>query len=163
MRVIATLIIIVSFIYSCTKDVGALPAGPVFNDSTLFVLASSPSGKFTWKNSTNDSVFTSAAAHSSVPYKLLMNKKAKDVCTDNGKLPVNAIFPDSSMLVKQIYNAGQTQINQYVVMYKLNGNWKWAKYSPGGSTIFSINQDASVCIGCHTSTRDRAWTFDSHP
>jgi len=159
--IIVSVFLISAVLWSCTKDVGSLPVA-VFDDAALFTLVKNDSGKVTWKNAVNDSLFTSGSEHGSKQYKLRMNAVANAACTDAGKLPTGGVFPNSSLLVKQLYASPGGAVESYAVMYKKDGAWLWAKYGVTGNVIFSFNENPAVCTGCHTSNRDKAWTFDSH-
>jgi hypothetical protein len=150
-------------IYSCTKDKGALPTTPL-TDELLLSWAKDTTGKFLYTSGSGSIMFTSDNIHGARPYKLRMNKKAFDACTSGGKLPTGATFPDSSMLVKELRNTGTDNvIDQFAILYKHNGNWKWVEYKPDGTMQQKIADDASFCTSCHISNRDNVFTFDVHP
>lgn len=159
--IIVSVFLISAVLWSCTKDVGSLPVA-VFDDTALYNLVKVDSGKTTWKNAANDSLFTSGAEHGSKQYKLRMNAKAKAACTDAGKLPTGGVFPDSSLLVKQLYATPGGAVEKYAVLYKKSGAWLWAEYGVSGNVVHSFNASSATCTGCHTSNRDKTWTFDSH-
>lgn len=149
-------------LYACTKDVGSLPKTPPLTDSLLFTYVKDSASQTPYLNSTNQSTFTSDAAHGSKLYKLMVNTKARNAMTDGGKLPVNGVFPDSSLMVKKLYNA-LSQVDFYAVMYKKDGAWKWAEFNAVGTVVKSINSNSDNCISCHASDRDRVNTFVVHP
>ncbi len=159
--IIISALLICSLLWACTKDVGSLPI-TVFDDAALVALVKNDSGKVTWKNAANDSLFTSGSEHGSKQYKLRMNPTASAACTDAGKLPTGGVFPNSSLIVKQLYSAPGGSVESYAVMYKKDGAWLWAKYGVTGNVIHSFTANSSVCTSCHTSNRDLTWTFDSH-
>jgi hypothetical protein len=151
-----------SIFWACTKDVGSLPI-TIFNDESLVALVKNDSGKVSWKNAANDSIFTSDAAHGTKQYKLRLNAIASAACTDAGKLPTGGVFPNSSIIVKQLYSTIGGSIESYAVMYKKDGAWLWAKYGASGNVIHSFNTNSSSCTSCHASDKDYTWTFDIHP
>jgi hypothetical protein len=159
--IIISALLVCSLLWACTKDVGTLPI-IVFDDAALVALVKNDSGKVTWKNAANDSLFTSGAEHGSKQYKLRMNAIASAACTDAGKLPTGGVFPDASLLVKQLYAAPGGAVEKYAVLYKKNGAWLWAEYGVGGNVVHGFNESSATCTGCHTSNRDKTWTFDSH-
>lgn len=159
--IIVSVFLVSAVLWSCTKDVGSLPV-TVFDDAALYNLVKVDSGKTTWKNAANDSLFTSGAEHGSKQYKLRMNAWAKAACTDAGKLPTGGVFPDSSLLVKQLYTTPGGAVEKYAVLYKKSGAWLWAEYGVSGNVVKSFNSSSATCTGCHTSNRDQTWTFDSH-
>ncbi|MCD6065569.1 MAG: Cytochrome [Bacteroidetes bacterium] len=156
----------VILLYACTKDVGILPQAAQMTDSTLFAMVTTTTTQYSYKATNGDSVFTSNSfgGHTG-QYSLRINKKAFDAMTAAGKLPDNGTFPDSSLLVKKMYTSFPSQVDQYAVMYKENGAWRWAKYGAGGNVIQSFKSASeSDCIGCHAAnTKDRVQTFGEHP
>ncbi|MDP2386399.1 MAG: cytochrome P460 family protein [Bacteroidota bacterium] len=148
--------------YACTKDVGILPQAPPLTDSLLFTYVKDSANQTPYLSTTSQSTFTSDAAHGSKLYKLMVNTKARNSMTDGGKLPVNGSFPDSSLMVKKLYNTSN-QVDFYAVMYKKDGAWKWAEFNASGTVVKSINSNSDNCISCHASDRDRVNTFVVHP
>ncbi len=149
-------------LYACTKDVGMLPQAPPLTDSLLFTYLKDSASQTAYLNSTSQSTFTSDAAHGSKLYKMMVNAKARNSMTDGGKLPVNGTFPDSSLVVKKLYNTS-SQVDFYAVMYKKDGAWKWAEFNANGTVVKSINSNSDNCTGCHGSDRDMIRTFGAHP
>ena len=152
---------ILFFFWACTKDVGSLST-KIFDDETLVALIKNGTEKVTWKNATNDSLFTSGSEHGSKQYKLKLNLVASAACTDAGKLPSGGVFPNTSLLVKELYSNSGGSVESYAVMYKEDGVWLWAKYGVNGNVIHGFTTNSAICTGCHTSNRDKTWTFDVH-
>lgn len=73
---------------------------------------------------------------------------------ENGTLPSGSVFPDGSVIFKQIIMGGQTVL--YAVILKDSRNplaangWLWAEYKPDGTTAISLTRQGSGCIGCHS-------------
>ena len=71
----------------------------------------------------------------------------------SGRLPQGSTFPDGSLIVKEIRQAGVTSL--FAVMYRDRQNpvsgqgWLWAEYAPDGSVVASIQGRGSGCVGCH--------------
>ncbi|HEY1039173.1 MAG TPA: hypothetical protein VGF30_07195 [Bacteroidia bacterium] len=153
--------------YACTKDVGMLPQAATLSDSLLFSMASKTTNQYCYKAANNvDSAWVSIAGsdHPSEKFVLRINKKAKDAMTDNGKLPNNGVYPDSSLLVKKFYSTFPGTVSQYAVMFKDNGSWRWAKYGANGEVLQSFKASSSNCTNCHAvNTRDRVQIFDVNP
>lgn len=84
-----------------------------------------------------------------------------------GKVRPGAIFPDSSLIVKELITGGT--LSRYAVMMKMRGSeragggWLWAYYGPSGSTQISITDRGGACVGCHTKGIDLTRMNDSHP
>jgi hypothetical protein len=77
-------------------------------------------------------------------------------------LPAGSMFPDSSIIFKQIIGQGETIL--YAIMYKERNNpragnsWLWAELEPGGGVLFSITRAGSGCTSCHSL--ERGWQND---
>lgn len=159
-----SLIIIV--IASCTKDKGEIETTGITTDAKLFAYMKSQTFSYYKDDNVNKIVSTSGAHTAS--YFLKFNAKAKAALGGDGKLPIGASFPDSSLIVKELFNgAGLPTFN--AIMMKLStspfakNGWLWAELYPDGSVVHSITKDASSCVGCHTGGRDFLHSFDAHP
>jgi hypothetical protein len=84
--------------------------------------------------------------------RVRMNPAAFSILQD-GRLPTGAMFPDGSILLKEIISGGTTTL--YAMIYKDRTNplaasgWLWAEYQPGGTVVFSISERGSGCVSCH--------------
>ena len=166
-HIITITLIVCALFYACTKDIGSLPKVEL-TDELLFTMVKNTTGQYCYKAANNDTTFVSTntfGGHPGETYSLRVNKKAFDAMTASGKLPDNGIFPDSSLLVKKLYTSFPNQVDQYAVIFKDNGAWKWAKYTSTGDVIQSFKSaDASNCQDCHpTGTKDHVNTFGEHP
>jgi hypothetical protein len=83
------------------------------------------------------------------------NKVAAGVLDAEGKLPKGKEFPDSSIIIKEIYSDKTKPYELLAVMVKLKGaensseGWLWAEYSPAGETEYSVTKNGKVCVKCH--------------
>lgn len=94
------------------------------------------------------------------------NKIAASVLNSEGKLPKGGVFPDSSIIIKEIYSDKNSQPEILAVMVKLKGaensnkDWLWAEYSPAGEVEYSVNKNGKVCVKCHNTGNDYVRIFD---
>lgn len=80
------------------------------------------------------------------------------------------IFPDESMIVKEIYNIKGGPLQSLAIMYKLrnasnNGSgWIWTEFNADGSVNYSSSEKGVQCIGCHSTevNSDLVKTFGLH-
>jgi hypothetical protein len=85
--------------------------------------------------------------------RVSMNARARNAL-GGGRLPSGAVFPDSSVIFKQIRTGGVTTL--YAVLFKDKNNplaengWLWAEYAPDGSVVVSIQQRGASCVTCHS-------------
>lgn len=99
--------------------------------------------------------------------RIRLNKKVLSVLDSNGRLSDGKSFPDSSILIKEIYSdKNNFSPDILAVMVKLKGDkysgkdWLWAEYTPKGETEYSVTNKGKVCIKCHQSGDDYARIFD---
>lgn len=134
--------------YSCTKDVGINPL-IAYSDKALFDSCRNEKA-FTYYQNNPGTVYSGTNGPHGA-FKLKFNKIALTALTDNGKLPAGSIFPNGSMVVKEVQHNGQ-----YAFMYKRAGSWLWAEINADGSVAYSVNKDAGAgCINCHSQTGHR--------
>lgn len=144
-------------LYSCRKDVGINPL-IAYSDKALFDSCRNDAAFTYYKNSPATVYSGSNGPHGA--FKLKFNKIAVTALTDNGKLPTGKVFPDGSMIVKEVQSNGQ-----FALMYKRTGSWLWAEINADGSVAYSVNKEAGAgCISCHNQSghRDLVVTFNFH-
>jgi hypothetical protein len=142
--------IVFALFIACTKDKGVDPE-LAFSDKALLDSANNLSAFTFYKN--KDTLFpgTSSSPHGS--FKLKFNKIAFSVLSDNGKLPLASVFPEGSMVLKEIRRNGEVTL--YSIMYKHNRSWLWTEVAPDGKVNYSVKKDPSVCTSCHKQTGNR--------
>lgn len=102
--------------------------------------------------------------------KVRYNTIASAALDSTGKLPVDSVFPNGSVVVKEIYSTINGGFIQYAVMKKDPGNkyagagWLWGEYKSGGEVTFSAAKKGNGCISCHSlpDNRDLNRVFDLH-
>lgn len=116
-----------------------------------------------------DSIYPPAGGSPHGNFKLKFNTTAAAALTDNGRLPVGGVFPDGSLIVKEVISGNS--ISLYAIMkkdkeskFKSEGDWVWGEYSPNGDVVYSVGEKGASCTSCHSSGAVRDWTksFDLH-
>ncbi|HWA05421.1 MAG TPA: cytochrome P460 family protein [Ignavibacteria bacterium] len=98
--------------------------------------------------------------------RIRFNKKAADVLNQDGHLPKGVSFPDSSIIIKEIYSEKTGAVEILAAMVKLKGapnsnkDWLWAEYSPTGDVEYSVSKNGKACVSCHKSTYDNVRIFE---
>ncbi|HRJ85101.1 MAG TPA: cytochrome P460 family protein [Ignavibacteria bacterium] len=98
--------------------------------------------------------------------RVRFNYKAAAVLNSDGHLPKGIMFPDSSIIVKEIYSEKTGQVELLAAMVKLKGapnsnkDWLWAEYSPTGDVEYSVSKNGKACVSCHKSTYDNVRIFE---
>jgi hypothetical protein len=150
------IICLIIILQSCRNDKGPVPF-QVTNES-LYKLVQETAGTGYYQSG---NVLPGAGNSPHGSFKLRMNNIAQTVLNSSGELPVAGIFPDSSLIVKELQLSGTTQ---YAVMYKSGKSWAWAEFSASGNPVYSVTSNGAACISCHSGTpnRDLVRTFDLH-
>jgi hypothetical protein len=141
--------------------------GKTIQDDALFKWVNSEKDYTYYKN--NDAVLPTSEetdrAHDNF-MRTRLNKIASSVLNDEGKLPKGAVFPDSSIIVKEIYSDKNSPPEIIAVMVKLKGaensnkDWLWAEYSPSGDVEYSVSKNGKVCVSCHKPGDDYVRILD---
>jgi hypothetical protein len=98
--------------------------------------------------------------------RVKFNKIAASVLDTDGKLPKGKSFPDSSIIIKEIYGDKSSPAELWAVMVKMKGDknagedWLWAEFTPGGEVEYSVTKNGKTCIKCHKPGRDYVRLFD---
>lgn len=111
----------------------------------------------------NNSALISKAPGSNSPhgdFKLRFNAIAYKALVDSGRLPVQGLMPDGSLVIKDLFRDGQ--LDHYALMYKRSGVWLWAEIKANRQVLYSVNKDPGVCTGCHNQqgNRDQVLSFE---
>lgn len=143
------------------------PPGKTAEDEKLFKWITSDTGYYYYQN--NPEILPTSEeterAHDNF-MRIRFNKKAADVLNQDGHLPKGVMFPDSSIIVKEIYSEKTGAVEVLAVMVKLKGapnsnkDWLWAEYSPAGDVEYSVSKNGKACISCHKSTYDNVRIFE---
>jgi len=149
-------IFILFFLFSCRND-KSYPGA--FNDAGLFALTTDTAGTTYYQNG---NILSAAGNSPHGSFKLRFNAKATSVLNGQLELSPSGIFPDSSLLVKEVFSG--TTLQLYAVMFKHKGEWAWAEYGVTGNVIYSLANQGGACISCHSQSpnRDLVRTFDLH-
>jgi hypothetical protein len=156
---------IILIIDACKK--AEVPEGAL-NDDSMYQLITSQNFTF-YKNNSDRLPAVSASAHGGY-IRTSFNNIAQNALDSNGVLPSTEEFPDSSIVLKEIYDGQTDGLNLYAVMMKLpdhpnqSGGWIWSEYDPNGGTIISIAEEGKACVSCHSAVdnRDLIRTFAFH-
>jgi|APTNR8051073442_1049403.scaffolds.fasta_scaffold36861_2 hypothetical protein len=138
-------------------------------DEVLFSQSATLKGFTFYKNNASVMASSNQGGHNK-PFRVRFNAIAQAALTDTGKLPVGGLFPEGSMIVKEVYDTTGTQLEVLAVLQKATTNanagagWLWAEYDPDGKVIFSINRKGDGCIACHSvDARDKSRLFELFP
>jgi hypothetical protein len=144
------LFIFILTVSACKKDEEAEGT-----DKELYDMANSASG-FTWyKNSDALLDKSSGSGHNQPFLRTRYNSVAAAELDSAGKVMEGTVFPDGSLVVKELINSSST-LDRYAILYKKPGHqdadangWVWGYINADGSVAVSASEKGSSCSGCH--------------
>jgi len=160
------ILLMMYMMHACTKDKAAIKIQ--VSDAGLFSLVNSTGYEY-YKKSSDTLAANEGSAHK--PYiRVRFNSKAQTVLDSDGKLPGGSTFPDSSVVVKEVYTEKGGKLSLYAVMMKYPSaqysreGWLWAEYKIDGSVIISLDGSGGQCVSCHSTqgNLDFVRTFELH-
>jgi hypothetical protein len=138
-------------------------------DKVLFDKSNTTIGFTYYKSSTTVLPSSNLGGHNK-PFRVRFNAIAQAALTDNGKLPAGGSFPEGSLIVKEIYDAGGNNLQLLAIMEKATGNsaagagWLWAEYNPDSKVVISVEDKGSACVSCHSiDDRDYGRLYELFP
>lgn len=139
------------------------------SDTTLYKEAIENSG-FTYFQS-GFLKSTKTSGHGANNYvKTRYNNLVKNLLNEDGKPSEGTVFPDGSIIVKEIYSDTTKAPDVLAVMKKDSKNsgndskWHWAEYEPDGKVYYALKNNGSGCISCHSvNSDDYVVTFRAIP
>lgn len=168
-----TFLIIISFVFigqACKKEVfdQSIPDTGVMvqiTDDELLELSVTNEG-FVFFDGGKTIAGVEPSPHGS--FRLKFNEVAASVLSSDGTFPEGAVFPENSLIVKEILSG--SDISLYAIMQKQPGDanaasgWVWGEYEPDGKVLFGVDTKGSSCVGCHSENpnRDLTRTFNLH-
>lgn len=146
---------------------GSDPALAV-GDAALQALIAPRSAWTFYKNRPDTLSRASGSGHPEARLRTRYNAFAASQLDATGKVKAGAVFPDSSIIVKDLIN-GNTLVT-VAVMMKLKkspqastAGWVWAEYGPTGGVGYATGNRGGSCAGCHSAGIDLTRMNDSHP
>ncbi len=127
-------------------------------DIALYELATEPDG-FTWYKHADSLLNRSAGSGHGEPFlRTRYNAVAATQLDANGKISAAAVFPEGSLVVKELFN-NASSIGRYAILYKKSDSpdadskgWVWGYINADGSVAESATNKGNACIGCHSQT-----------
>lgn len=149
-------LVFITVLLSCTRENLSHLS---LNDEKLYHLATDSSNVYYYQNG---QILSPAGNSPHGTFRLWFNTTAYNVLDASLELPAGAVFPDSSLIVKQLLQSGVPAY--YSVMYKRDGGWSWGEYYADGEVFYSVGKAGGACVSCHSQTpnRDMIRTFDLH-
>ncbi len=145
------LLIVFLAINACKKDETATGT-----DKELYDMARGTNG-FTWYKNASTLLNKSAGSGHPQPYfRTRYNTIAATQLDSIGKIKAGAVFPDGSLIVKELYENSST-LSRYAILYKKADNpdadakgWVWGYLDADGSVAEPASKKGVSCISCHS-------------
>jgi hypothetical protein len=162
-RFCETAILIFIFILSSCKH------QPVKTKEEIIFQSLMSSSDFSWYKS-SDKLFRSApsSAHNAW-FRVRYNEIASTALSDSGRLPKTSVFPEGSIVVKELFDEENGAIKLIAVMEKNERSsnaaegWNWLEYYPDGTVFYGLKNKGEGCVSCHADqSRDFNRVFDLH-
>ena len=136
---------------ACQKDKEATGT-----DKELYDMALVNSG-FTWFKNSNALLNKSAGSGHSQPFlRTRYNTLAATKLDSMGKILPGAVFPEGSLIVKELHTNGPT-LDRYAILYKNSGSaeadakgWVWGYINADGTVAEKASNKGTACISCHS-------------
>ena len=148
-------------------DAGVENRPAIITDAQLLSLTQA-SGKWVYyRNSTDTLLKAPNSAHDEPRLRTRYNAQASTQLDPNGKVKLNPDFPDSSLIVKELFTG--RDITTLAIMFKLRGapnagnGWIWSELDVKGNVKISASSKGSGCIACHSAGLDHTRMNDTHP
>jgi hypothetical protein len=132
----------------------ARPVEPGSVDATLLALATGAGPWTYWRNSPDTLASSPSSGHGERRLRTRYNALAATQLDPTGRVRANPVFPDSSLIVKELYTG--SRVTTYAVMLKLRASpynsesgWLWAELDPSGGVKISATERGGRCVGCH--------------
>jgi hypothetical protein len=136
-------------------------------DAGLFAMQATAGG-WTWFNLSADTMAGGSTTAHEPRIRVRSNARAASRLTQEGRVMADAVFPDSSLIVKELYTGSELTTIAY--MFKLRGavnasgtGWVWAESDGSGRIKIPASRRGSGCEGCHSSGIDFTRMNDAHP
>ncbi|MBK8372619.1 MAG: cytochrome P460 family protein [Saprospiraceae bacterium] len=127
-------------------------------DTVLFEMAKDTAGYKWFKNSSSLLNKSAGSAHPQPFLRTRYNSVAATMLDTNGKIKAGSVFPEGSVVVKELFSSEAT-LGRFAILYKSENNenaddkgWVWGYVNADGSISESSSNKGKSCIGCHSQS-----------
>jgi hypothetical protein len=126
-------------------------------DTDLYNMAKETNG-FTWYKKQNIQLNKSAGSGHPQPFLKVRYNIAAAKLDSTGKIIAGTVFPNGSVIVKELYTSNTT-LTRYAILYKQPNSehadakgWVWGYIDANGDVSISATEKGNGCISCHSQT-----------
>ena len=124
-------------------------------DAQLLELAKETEGYTWYKGSDTLLPKSSGSGHTQASLRTRFNTIASTRLDTNGKVIPGTVFPNGSVIVKELFD-NPTTLAQYALLFKKPdhpyadaGGWVWGYVRPNGEVREPARNKGTACRGCH--------------
>jgi hypothetical protein len=147
-------VVALAVVISCEQTV--LTDTTPLTDAKLFEIAKITTGNVWYKKSDAYLGRTAKSGHPQPFMRTRYNATAAAVLDANGKVKAGTVFPEGSVLIKELVNTDKSLFG-YAVMWKRKADpnassdgWIWNEISASGGVLVGVSTKGSICIDCHS-------------
>ena len=152
----------------CGDTSSSSPQQPAeVTDAQLYQLQQAPTAWQTYRMSDDTLMRQGNSAH---PDRIFVryNPAAATQLDGQGRVKVDADFPDSSLIVKDVFTGSSRTIVAYMFKVRSATNagpngWVWAETLDDGTPFISSSAKGAACTPCHSAGIDYTRMNDTHP
>lgn len=129
-------------------------------DEELYEMSKETNGFVWYKNSSALLDKSSGSAHPQALLRTRYNAIAATQLNSDGKVDSNAVFPEGSLIVKELFD-NPTTLGRYAILYKNSESadadakgWVWGYINADGEVSASASMKGSSCINCHSQANN---------
>ena len=137
------------------------------SDAELYAMQAAPAG-WTFFGGTADTLAGGSTTAHEPRVRVRYNRAAASQLTAAGRVAAGAVFPDSSLIVKELYTGSTLTTIAY--MFKLAraenaspSGWIWSETDGNGAVKIPAARKGTGCVGCHATGIDFTRMNDTHP
>jgi hypothetical protein len=145
-----------------------VPSVSTTTEMQLYVMGKDTAGFTFYKHSADTLSKAGTSGHPDPKLRTRYNAVAARSLDSAGKVKAGTVFPDSSLIVKELFT--NDVLTTYVFMLKRPGDknadangWVWAETYASGSTLYAASNKGFGCINCHSIGIDYTRMNDAHP
>jgi hypothetical protein len=127
-------------------------------DKQLYDLGRKTEGFVWYKNSSEQLNSSSLTGHAEPKQRTRYNQIAATVLDSNYKIMEGAIFPEGSLVVKELYKSNG-DLSTFAMLYKKSSQaeadqdgWVWGYFEENGDVRSAASKKGSECRSCHSQT-----------
>jgi len=152
----------------CKENGTDPPVGQVVvTDAQLYTMQQTSSG-WVFFGLTPDTLTRGGNSAHEPRLRVRYNARAATQLDGSGRVKAGAIFPDSALIVKDLYTRSVRATVAYMFKFSAASNaaaggWVWAETDDAGVPKASASLKGVGCTGCHSPGIDFTRMNDSHP